>query len=300
MTDTQKKHLKAGLITLAVHASLVLLLAILTLSEAAPDTSLQDGVPVLLGMEEDAGGEDLGPLPASPEGGGEAIRTESSPEGEFEGGSPVSPPAQPAITQDTEKSIAAEAAKQRAAEEAARQKAAAETAKQRAAEEAARQKAAAETAKKRAAEEAARKKAAEEAAAKAAAGSRVAGAFAGANKGNSGNLAGNGSQGAPTGNSNVGTTAGAGGLGTGTSAQVAGRTVVWLARPQYADSNSEGTVLVSIQVNPAGAVTQATVTSSTTSSSALKAAAVAAARQSRFSEGAQTESGTITYRFKLR
>jgi TonB family protein len=89
-------------------------------------------------------------------------------------------------------------------------------------------------------------------------------------------------------------------LGTGTSAKVGNRTVVYLAKPNYADPNSEGTVLVSIQVSASGAVISANVTSSTTSSTALKNAAVAAAKQSRFSEGDRTESGTITYRFKLR
>ena len=77
------------------------------------------------------------------------------------------------------------------------------------------------------------------------------------------------------------------------------RTVVYLAKPNYADPNSEGTVLVSIQVSASGAVISASVTNSTTSA-ALKNAAIAAAKQSRFSEGDRTESGTITYRFKLR
>ncbi len=58
--------------------------------------------------------------------------------------------------------------------------------------------------------------------------------------------------------------------------------------------------LVSIQVSASGSVISASVTSSTTSSAALKNAALAAAKQSRFSEGDHTESGTITYRFKLR
>jgi TonB family protein len=81
---------------------------------------------------------------------------------------------------------------------------------------------------------------------------------------------------------------------------VGNRTVVYLAKPNYADPNSEGTVLVSIQVSASGSVISASVTSSTTSSAALKNAAIAAAKQSRFSEGDRTENGTITYRFKLR
>ena len=128
----------------------------------------------------------------------------------------------------------------------------------------------------------------------------MAGAFGSGNKGNSGNTTGNGAQGSPNGNSNTGATTGTGGLGTGTSAKVGNRTVVYLAKPNYADPNSEGTVLVSIQVSASGSVISANVTSSTTSSAALKNAAIAAAKQSRFSEGDHTESGTITYRFKLR
>ena len=62
--DNKKKNLKAGLTTLLVHAALILLLAFLTLSVAQPDKDKEDGVPVLLGMVEDAGGEDLGGLPA--------------------------------------------------------------------------------------------------------------------------------------------------------------------------------------------------------------------------------------------
>ena len=89
-----------------------------------------------------------------------------------------------------------------------------------------------------------------------------------------------------------------GGLGTGTSAKVGSRLAVYLAKPSY-DSNSEGTVTVSIQVSASGAVISATVIRSTTSSATLKNAAVAAAKQSKFSEGDRTENGTITYRFKL-
>jgi TonB family protein len=81
---------------------------------------------------------------------------------------------------------------------------------------------------------------------------------------------------------------------------VGNRLVVYLAKPAYADPNSEGTVYVSIQVSASGAVIKTDITRSTTSSAALKNAALAAAKQSRFSEGDRTESGTITYRFKLR
>lgn len=282
----KKDKIKAGAATVLVHLLLALLLAFLTLSVAEPDKQDEDGVPVLLGQVEDAAGEDLSGLPASDEDVPEMEESaeepveETTPEMPIPEPAPVpepKPEAEPLITQDTERSIAA----QRAAEEAARKKAA---------EEAAR----------RAAEEAARKKAAEEAAKRAAANNRVAGAFGSAgNKGSSGNSTGNGNQGSPEGNSNAGQVNGVGGLGTGPSAKVNNRTAVYLAKPQYADPNSEGTVLVSIQVSATGAVIKASVTSSTTSSAALKNAAVAAAKQSKFSEGESIENGTITYRFKL-
>ena len=299
----KKDKIKAGAATVLVHLLLALLLAFLTLSVAEPDKQDEDGVPVLLGQVEDAAGEDLSGLPASDEDVPEMEESaeepveETTPEMPIPEPAPVpepKPEAEPLITQDTERSIAA----QRAAEEAVRKKAAEEAA-QRAAEEAARKKAAEEAAR-RAAEEAARKKAAEEAAKRAAANNRVAGAFGSAgNKGSSGNSTGNGNQGSPDGNSNAGQVNGVGGLGTGPSAKVNNRTAVYLAKPQYADPNSEGTVLVSIQVSATGAVIKASVTSSTTSSAALKNAAVAAAKQSKFSEGESIENGTITYRFKL-
>lgn len=282
----KKDKIKAGAATVLVHLLLALLLAFLTLSVAEPDKQDEDGVPVLLGQVEDAAGEDLSGLPASDEDVPEMEESaeepveETTPEMPIPEPAPVpepKPKAEPLITQDTERSIAA----QRAAEEAARKKAAEESAR-------------------RAAEEAARKKAAEEAAKRAAANNRVAGAFGSAgNKGSSGNSTGNGNQGSPDGNSNAGQVNGVGGLGTGPSAKVNNRTAVYLAKPQYADPNSEGTVLVSIQVSATGAVIKASVTSSTTSSAALKNAAVAAAKQSKFSEGESIENGTITYRFKL-
>lgn len=325
--SNKKDKLIALVAAIVFHALLLLLLAFLTIHKAKIDKEREDGVPVLLGQVEDAAGEDMGGLPVDA---GEAEEDvdgagEHEPEEEFVPVAPVphkSQPkieehkpakredvaqpekksdAKPVITQDKEKSVTAEeAARKKAAEEAAHKKAAEEAARKKAAEEAARKKAAEETARKKAAEEAARKKAAEEAA-KAAANNRVAGAFgSGGNKGDSGNTSGKGNQGSATGDSNVGSSTGQGGLGTGTTARVGNRTVVYLARPAYADSQSEGTVIVAIRVDAAGKVISASVTRSTTSSSALKSAAVAAAKQSKFSEGNAVESGTITYRFKLK
>ena len=307
--SNKKDKLIALVAAIVFHALLLLLLAFLTIHKAKIDKEREDGVPVLLGQVEDAAGEDMGGLPVDAGEAEEDVDGAGEHEPEVES-VPVAPAphksqpkieehkpakredvaqpkkksdAKPVITQDKEKSVTAE-----------------EVARKKAAEDAARRKAAEDAARKKAAEDAARKKAAEDAA-KAAANNRVAGAFgSGGNKGDSGNTSGKGNQGSATGDSNVGSSTGHGGLGTGTTARVGNRTVVYLAKPAYADSQSEGTVIVAIRVDAAGKVISASVTRSTTSSSALKSAAVAAAKQSKFSEGNAVESGTITYRFKLK
>ena len=325
--SNKKDKLIALVAAIVFHALLLLLLAFLTIHKAKIDKEREDGVPVLLGQVEDAAGEDMGGLPVDAGEAEEDVDGAGEHEPEVES-VPVAPAphksqpkieehkpakredvaqpkkksdAKPVITQDKEKSVTAEeVARKKAAEDAARRKAAEDAARKKAAEDAARKKAAEDAARKKAAEDAARKKAAEEAA-KAAANNRVAGAFgSGGNKGDSGNTSGKGNQGSATGDSNVGSSTGHGGLGTGTTARVGNRTVVYLAKPAYADSQSEGTVIVAIRVDAAGKVISASVTRSTTSSSALKSAAVAAAKQSKFSEGNAVESGTITYRFKLK
>ena len=300
----KKDKIKAGAATVLVHLLLALLLAFLTLSVAEPDKQDEDGVPVLLGQVEDAAGEDLSGLPALDEDVPEMEESaeepveETTPEMPIPEPAPVpepKPEAEPLITQDTERSIAA----QRAAEEAARKKAAEEAA-QRAAEEAARKKAAEEAAR-RAAEEAARKKAAEEAAKRAAANNRVAGAFGSAgNKGSSGNTAGNGNQGSPDGNSNAGAVSGTG--GSGISADVGGRDVVFLPLPDQSavTSETEGTIVVGITVTPEGYVINPWIKSSTTASPELKKAAIEAAKKTRFKVGSTTDKGTTTYKFKAK
>ena len=228
----------------------------------------------------------------------------------------------PLITQDQEKSIAAEEvkkkaaeeAKKKAAEEAAKKRDAEEQARKRAAEEAEKKRIAEEQAKKRAAEEAARKKAAEEAAKKkaaeeaarkkaeadrqaaAAANSRVTGAFGNSgNKGNSGNTTGNGAQGSPTGNSNTGATTGLGGVGTGYEGN---RAVVVRQNPNYPDDiQEEGVVVVTIQIDADGNVSDPKILSSQTSSAYIKNSALAAARKWKFSKSSHSDTGKITFRF---
>ena len=298
--SNKKDKLIALVAAIVFHALLLLLLAFLTIHKAKIDKEREDGVPVLLGQVEDAAGEDMGGLPVDAGESEEDVdgAGEHEPEEESVPVAPVPHKSQPKIEEHkpAKREDVAQPEKKSDAKPVITQ----DKEKSVTAEEAARKKAAEEAARKKAAEEAARKKAAEEAA-KAAVNNRVAGAFgSGGNKGDSGNTSGKGNQGSATGNSNVGSSTGQGGLGTGTTARVGNRTVVYLARPAYADSQSEGTVIVAIRVDAAGKVISASVTRSTTSSSALKSAAVAAAKQSKFSEGNAVESGTITYRFKLK
>ncbi len=269
--STRKQKIISGSVSIIFHCLVFLLLYFVTLkSSKKDDDRIEDGVPVMLGELEDAGGMDVGGFPV-PE-----AQTEAQPV-------PVAPQAaeEPLMTQTEEPSISVNDAKVKAEEEAKR-KAEAEA-----------------EAKRKAAEEEARKKAEAEAAAKAAVSNKVAGAFGSSkNKGSSGNTSGDGAQGSPTGNANFGATSGVG--GTGTSYAVGSRTAKYLAKPSYTDASSEGTVVVSIVVNAQGKVESATVKSSTTTSSALRNAAVAAARQSSFTPGTALENGTITYKFKLK
>lgn len=85
----------------------------------------------------------------------------------------------------------------------------------------------------------------------------------------------------------------------GTSIRVGNRHVIYLAKPSYTDSLSEGMVEVSVEVNEVGDVINAYVINSTTSET-LNKAALDAAKQSKFSEGRFTEIGTVTYNFKLK
>ena len=60
----KKDKITAGVVTIIFHALLIILLTFLTLSAAEIDEDREDGVPVMLGMVEDAGGMDNGGLPA--------------------------------------------------------------------------------------------------------------------------------------------------------------------------------------------------------------------------------------------
>ncbi|MCR5312525.1 MAG: TonB family protein [Bacteroidaceae bacterium] len=270
--STKNQKIISASVSIILHCLLFLLLFFLTLKSAEKE-DIEDGIPVMLGEVEDAGGADIGGMPV-PDAPAEVPQAAPVPEVADE----------PLITQEAEPTIAVDEAKVKAEEEAKRKAAEA---------------AAAAEAKRKAEEEAARKKAEAEAAAKAAVNNKVAGAFGSSkNKGNSGNTSGEGAQGSKTGNANFGATSGVG--GTGTSYAVGSRTHKHLAKPSYTDASSEGTVVVSIVVDAVGKVSSASIKSSTTTSAALRNAALSAARQSTFTAGQQLESGTITYKFKLK
>ncbi|MEA4839843.1 MAG: TonB family protein [Bacteroidales bacterium] len=105
-------------------------------------------------------------------------------------------------------------------------------------------------------------------------------------------LRGTGDQGAPTGGSGFG------------QFSLNGRSVKGgLPRPSYS-IQEEGIVVVQIIVNPKGLVTTASVAlkGTNTDNATLRSAALSAAKQARFNviEGNQVQSGTITYRFRLK
>ena len=285
----RRRKLMGWIGALAIH--LLLIVGLLLAGFSIPEPAEEGGMPVMLGQVPEAGGESrLIPVEVTPANETVAeTATESA---------PPTPDETPLITQEDEESIpvkrtpkpekkkptpspkpqptAAEreeaARKQREAEEAAR--------KQREAEEAAR--------KQREAEEAARK--------------RVAGAFGkGAQLGNQGHSKGEGQQGAPTGNSTQGATQGTGGYG---SFSLAGRSLGpgGLPKPAY-NVADEGRVVVSIVVNPEGAVVSTSIHKSTnTVNATLRKAAEEAARKARFNriEGKSNQTGTITYYFNLK
>ena len=118
MSKDKKRRFISTITTVAVHLLLLIILMLVTLKVAQPDT-LEDGVPVLLGNVEDAAGPNLDGLPAEEE---EADMPEAEPEEVVEEPEPSQPtditpepstPPTPQITQEKERSIAAEEAKKK-------------------------------------------------------------------------------------------------------------------------------------------------------------------------------------------
>ena len=89
------------------------------------------------------------------------------------------------------------------------------------------------------------------------------------------------------------------GVTNGTQWSLYGRNVKRLPKPS-SDFTQEGVVVVTIQVDAAGNVTNATLADGTTiSDRATQQLALQAARQAKFTEGDTPQIGKITYTFKL-
>lgn len=252
---------------LAIH--LLLVIGLLLAGFAIPEPAEEGGMPVMLGQVPEAGGESrLIPVEVAPAAEATTAAAEAAP----------TPEETPLITQESEESLPAKPTPKPEKKKNTPTPKPQPTAAER--EEAAR--------KQREAEEAARK--------------RVAGAFGkGSQLGNQGISKGEGQQGVPTGNSDQGATQGTGGYG---SFSLAGRSLGpgGLPKPAY-NVADEGKVVISIVVNPEGAVVSTSIHKSTnTVNATLRKAAEDAARKARFNriEGKSNQTGTITYYFNLK
>ncbi len=327
----RKTDPKALILTLLVHVLLILLLFILKLTAPERPADPEEGIPVMLGNMEQAGGMDEPDMSQSATASAEQASSTASEISPAPSEKPSQPtpkptasetpkpkPAEKLITQkeksaalpsdDKQKALAeqqrkaAEQERRALAEQqrkAAEQKRLAEQEAARKKQEAARKAEEERQAKARA--EAARKAEAErQAAAKAKA--LVSGKFgAGQGNGNRGTTTDQGTQGTPMGNSSTGAMQGNGARG---NANVPNRKLVGPDPYAAYPGQEEGNVTVRITVNAAGQVTSAAILPSQTNTSdaRLRNAALTAARKARFNavSGAANVQGTITFRFRLR
>lgn len=312
----RKTDPKALILTLLVHVLLILLLFILKLTAPERPADPEEGIPVMLGNMEQAGGMDEPDMSQSATASAEQASSTASEISPAPSEKPSQPtpkptasetpkpkPAEKLITQKEKSAALPSDNKQKALAEqqrkAAEQKRLAEQEAARKKQEAARKAEEERQAKARA--EAARKAEAErQAAAKAKA--LVSGKFgAGQGNGNRGTTTGQGTQGTPTGNSSTGAMQGNGARG---NANVPNRKLVGPDPYAAYPGQEEGNVTVRITVNAAGQVTSAAILPSQTNTSdaRLRNAALTAARKARFNavSGAANVQGTITFRFRLR
>jgi TonB family protein len=311
-----KNQLQGILGTILLHAVVLLILWLVYLRREAPQE--ESGVPVMLGSVDlsqgDADPYDYTPVevetPPPP--------AESAPE------VPSTPsPADPLITQTEEPSLVVKESKAKKKETVQKKEAVKETVTKKETKketpketvkpaekttpkttqttttETKKVEASVQTKEKSEAE----KRAEAEAAAAAAVSQKMAGAFGkGSSLGSSRGTGttGSGMQGSPTGNGNVGKSSGVGGLG---NFDLNGRSLRDGALPTPAyKGQEEGRVVVTITVNPEGNVIGTSINKRTdTMSATLRHAAEEAAKKAKFNrvEGANNQTGTITYYFKL-
>lgn len=299
--NTVKEKMTGIAGTIGIHLVLLLFLLFYYITPKLSRSSEElEGVPVMFGNVQDAGGNDEPrgraetPAPnqedvAAPSETVQPEKTET-PAKEVKPTPAETPKATPVKSnntqnvhsQDAEETVALAAAKKAAAEKARQEAAAAEKLRQEQAE--------------------ARRVAQEQAQRSAAIKNQTSGLFGnGSGKGSRGEGTGKGTQGVPTGNANHGKTSGVGGTGT---YDLGGRGVGngGLVMPSY-DVDDYGKVVVDIIVSPSGSVLEATVGRGTnTPNSSLRNAALLAAKRTKFTSvnTPGNQKGTITYRFNLK
>lgn len=258
-----------GMIGSTIFMVLLLLILLFSYFTLASPSQELEGIPVMFGNIDDAGGYEEPPM------------NEITPPVE-EIPTPKNLPSEvPLIAQTEDPSIAIEKKKNKEKEEEERKKRAL-------LEEQRRQQAEAERKKR---EEEARKRAISQ---------EMSGLFGENSNANRGTTEGSGTQGVSTGNASQGQASGIGGMGT---YDLGGRSVGsgGLTLPKYT-VDDYGTVVVNITVNPTGNVISAEIgKKTTTGSSALRNEALKAARNTKFNSitTANNQQGTITYKFNL-
>lgn len=253
----------SGIIGTVIFLIMLLLILIFSYFTIFSPPQGLEGIPVMFGSVEDAGGTTESPM------------TEAIPSPIQSPSVPQHSPNEPLITQNTEPTIDVQAQR-----EEERHRRAQQEEQRRVQEQAAR----------RQREEEARRREINQ---------QMSGLF-GENSGSRGNTEGGGTQGVSTGNATQGAPTGVGGIGTfnlgGRSLGAGG-----LAQPQYA-VNDYGTVVVIITVNPSGNVIDAKIGRGTnTPNTALLNEALRAARRTKFNaiNSTNNQEGTITYKFNL-
>ena len=288
--------------TIGIHLVLLLFLLFYYITPKLSRSSEElEGVPVMFGNVQDAGGNDEPrgraetPAPnqedaATPSQAAQPEKTET-PAKEVKP-TPAETPKPTAVknnntqnvhSQDAEETVALAAAKKAAAEKARQEAAAAEKLRQEQAE--------------------ARRVAQEQAQRSAAIKNQMSGVFGnGSGKGSRGEGTGKGTQGVPTGNSNHGNTSGVGGVGNTYSLGGRGLGNTGLVKPVY-DVDDDGVVVIAITVDPQGNVVDTEVGKGTkTSNPSLLKEARLAAKRTKFAPVSTpgNQKGTITYRFNLK
>lgn len=260
--------------TIAFHLVILIILWFTVLRSVMPD--FDGGVLVNFGNVEAAAGA------FEPKYSGSDLPQEQTPP------PPVSQPeakAEDMVTQDMEETVSVDAEKKKEREEKARKELAEKERIKR------------EEAERKRVEEERKKK-------EQAISNRVAGAFGigHADSGSQGGAeSGEGNQGSPFGNSDQGANEGVGGYG---SFNLNGRSIGagGLPRPAYT-IQEEGRIVVNITVDPKGNVIFAEVGRGTNiDNSSMRNSAIEAAKRAKFNSinGANNQSGTITYRYSLK